>query len=237
MAKPKASTLQARFGFLDEDLKTSSHDEIMEWLDSNSQNLIQQILNWKPEWDKEFIKSCQEKAQSAVNNQLEEWQKSNYSGNKEYIEKFQSWSGLGALPEKPSLGINLKWEYTVSTGNQFVVGFIDMKAVVFNSTITLEDVKYESSMKKYMLLEHYHSSRERYSYPSWYVNKESQRTEIYFEVKSSLPSLGELIRQIRMYEEYVKGKFYVVAPDDKYAEQLQRQGIGFIKYPDGQVLS
>jgi hypothetical protein len=66
----------------------------------------------------------------------------------------------------------------------------------------------------------------------WESNKIKQR--VYFEVKTAIKSLGELIRQIRMYQEYVSsGIFVVVCPDDRYKEQLQRQGIAFVKYrPD-----
>lgn len=43
--------------------------------------------------------------------------------------------------------------------------------------------------------------------------------------------MGELIRQVRMYQEYVQGKWFVVSPDGKFKDQLATQGISFIKYP------
>ena len=39
-----------------------------------------------------------------------------------------------------------------------------------------------------------------------------------FEVKSICPSMGELVRQIRLYEQYENGTFWVVSPDDRWGE-------------------
>ncbi|MGC4052924.1 MAG: hypothetical protein QM757_26650 [Paludibaculum sp.] len=58
-----------------------------------------------------------------------------------------------------------------------------------------------------------------------------------FEVKSEIPSIGELIRQIRAYGVYQKDcLWFVVSPDDRFAGVLKRQGIGFLKVPS-EVLS
>jgi hypothetical protein len=52
-----------------------------------------------------------------------------------------------------------------------------------------------------------------------------------FEIKPSIPSVGELIRQIRMYQQYKPGKYIVVSPDDRFASVLSGQGIEFLKAP------
>ena len=56
---------------------------------------------------------------------------------------------------------------------------------------------------------------------------------LYFEVKPSIPSLGELIRQIQMYRAYSKTgeKYFVVSPDDRFRKMLESQDIGFVKCP------
>jgi hypothetical protein len=53
---------------------------------------------------------------------------------------------------------------------------------------------------------------------------------ILVEVKSVLPTLGELLRQINLYRTAFYGKFVVIAPDDKYAEILVEQDVTFIQY-------
>lgn len=56
------------------------------------------------------------------------------------------------------------------------------------------------------------------------------RYQMNFEVKTAIPSLGELFRQINMYRSYENNPFCVVCPDDRFAQQIQKQGIGFLKY-------
>lgn len=52
-----------------------------------------------------------------------------------------------------------------------------------------------------------------------------------FEVKTTIPSLGELIRQVRFYEAKKPSPlpvFYVVSPEHHWATSLRGQGIGFV---------
>lgn len=53
-----------------------------------------------------------------------------------------------------------------------------------------------------------------------------------FEVKPAIYSVGELIRQIRMYQQYQEGTYIVVSPDDRFASVLAGQGIEFLKAPN-----
>lgn len=52
------------------------------------------------------------------------------------------------------------------------------------------------------------------------------------EVKSKMPTLGELMRQLQLYRTGFNGKLIVVSPDDRYASILAEQEIHFIKCPD-----
>lgn len=70
--------------------------------------------------------------------------------------------------------------------------------------------------------------------PHWEIAEQSV-APIYFDVKVAPPSLGELIRQVRIYQEFTKALIYIVSPDDKYADQLLAQDIGFVKFPEGSV--
>jgi hypothetical protein len=44
MAAPKTKTLQQRFGFVDEDLKTPAHDALMFWIDENAPEILAEIF-------------------------------------------------------------------------------------------------------------------------------------------------------------------------------------------------
>ena len=60
----------------------------------------------------------------------------------------------------------------------------------------------------------------------WFGGKE----QILVEVKSKLPTLGELMRQINLYREAHRGKVVVVSPVDSYSEVLATQGVLFLQY-------
>jgi hypothetical protein len=64
-----------------------------------------------------------------------------------------------------------------------------------------------------------------------FIPEDSYTECLNFEVKSSIPSLGELIRQITFYQQYCEhreGRFVVVSPDARWQRQLASQGIGFV---------
>jgi len=113
---------------------------------------------------------------------------------------------LTKIPPKIDTETEIKWEYVISV-NKYVVGFIDM-AVIIN-------VPY---------LRH----TDAYPAETWW---QFHSRTFCFEVKTKIGSVGELLRQINMYREYVKWQFYVVAPDSQYKKQLQSQNVGFIHYP------
>lgn len=61
-------------------------------------------------------------------------------------------------------------------------------------------------------------------------NTSVRERPILVEVKTKLPSMGELLRQINLYRE-VYQNVIVIAPNDDYADILLEQHILFIQYP------
>jgi hypothetical protein len=240
MATPKASTLQQKFGFTDADLKSPNHDIIMMWLNENIEDITKKISNWSDEWKPEMIKEVRDEGISFLQNKISELERRKSETESDlarlsddanasnpmrhlYSERLEGYeqeipklyllrSELDNISPKPPFSVNVKWEQTVMS-NKFIIGFIDM--VVFYPDYGL----YFSN--------NYHIN----------VHGSSQEYSVCFEVKTSIPSLGELIRQINMYREYVKSPFYIVASDKKFISQLQSQRIGFVHYPSGEVFS
>ena len=249
MAKPKAQTIQQRFGFMDDDLKKPKHDELMKWLNDSVDEKLFEWLGIPDEWTEDEISEPKtyalarkaEKVQSLQKQLDREKASPDYDpyttfGNldtsqkdimnqKYLIEKgeriskiekeFQQASEqirVSPLPLKPSIRIVKKqWEEPVMS-NDYIVGFVDM-AVTFqlprlNLNIELEENGWNSK---------------------WNIGYATDN-RINFEVKTEIPSLGELIRQLNMYKSYGAKNIFVVAPDDSHKELLQEQGIGFIKY-------
>ena len=62
---------------------------------------------------------------------------------------------------------------------------------------------------------------------------ESSERHIYIEAKTELDTLGNLLRQIRMYQAgHIRHNsiFVVVAEDDRMADDLRRQRVEFLRY-------
>lgn len=105
--------------------------------------------------------------------------------------------------------VNRKWEFPVRYTNgsfQSLIGFIDLRIGV-NGKFKVQGQLVDDS-----------------DYP------------VFIEVKTQIPNLGELLRQMNTYRNYISGKFIVVAPDDRYKRILNEQGIHFYKYQDPEKL-
>lgn len=63
-----------------------------------------------------------------------------------------------------------------------------------------------------------------------FVDVYSRRLAISVEVKTEIPTIGDLIRQIQFYKKYMSGTWIVVSPDSRNSEILREQGIYFFKY-------
>ncbi|MEI6851268.1 MAG: hypothetical protein WCL06_00440 [Bacteroidota bacterium] len=88
MAKPKASTLQQKLGFFDEDLKHPDHDSILKWVDSNIETVINTIYNFK-EWEVSTVNDLSNQVNAIVIIELEREKEANLTFEKE-ITKLQN---------------------------------------------------------------------------------------------------------------------------------------------------
>ena len=148
--KQRAKTLQEKFGFVDEELKTPEHDAMMVWIDQQAKSLIEEYFSISSGWSADTIDRVRAEADQAA---------------KSHFHKLQ-WTGLGEPPPIKLKILEKIWESPIVTKNGYAVGFADM----------------------------------------------------------------EVIRKIRLYQEYRKGHYIVVSPDDKFADILRGQGIQFVKY-------
>jgi hypothetical protein len=122
--------------------------------------------------------------------------------------------------------VKKEWQKPIDV-NKIATGYVDMY------------IKYRAFPQEWETFEF----EDRFKRPEIDLAKCTPQDEIHFlqpfvgfEVKSSIASLGELIRQIRTYQIKFKGvPFHVVSPDDRFATILEEQGIGFIKYPGMQA--
>jgi hypothetical protein len=194
MDKNRASTIQQRFGFMDNDLKGPMHDVIMAWLDGEiAAGRIGP--SFRTAWTGRDFRDASRPWGMA----------------EEQFVSIANHLGSSALPQVPRPPFRLKrrtWESPIMS-HQYVVGFIDLA------------VEYEEPFL--------HLERPGSDY-QWDVMW-TQSNPWYFEVKTVIESVGELIRQIRLYQAYTQGTWVVVCPDDTYKAILKSQGILLIKAP------
>ena len=201
--EPRAKTIAARFGFQDPELKTPRHDEIMIWLDENMASVLKGMDIWNPSASSSGSLSVDAYRAGAA--------------------KFWPGIDLGEPPEMGSVRVRSKlWEFPVQDG-KYIVGFIDMAVrasragVPYIFGIFLESEKWRRT------------NWEDKNPPRW--STEESKAEVMFEVKPSITSLGEVIRQINMYRTYRPGRYAIVCPDGRFEQQLLSQGIDFVKCP------
>lgn len=140
-----------------------------------------------------------------------EWTEKDIDWPNQELSKDNRLIKVAHLPDRTRLEIAEKiWESPIMSG-KYVVGFVDMFIKYKADCIDLirRDVMWCSG---------------------WRIEKSVWTVPVCFEVKAAIPSLGELIRQIRMYQEYQGGKYVVLSPDARFAEALRAQNINFYHY-------
>lgn len=127
------------------------------------------------------------------------------------IEKIISETVMSKNP-KPYKIVANKWEHQVmhENGNfRMIVGFIDI-------LVRVQGEFYFSSLKEY----------------DYYTK------DVFVEIKTQIPNLGELIRQMRAYQTYSDNitEYIIISPDDRHKDILEEQGFIFYKYNDPNLL-
>jgi hypothetical protein len=231
----KAKTYQERMGFKDQDIKTSKHDEICLWLAKQSNcEIVLKDLNISQlfsrsfindgyryigwDWEKEEVIRKPDSDHWAYNERYDE---KIFNEIKEYIKNSFKDLQTNMTPTK----FQISFEKPIVGRNSFMLGFIDVSIEPENKNYEDDYFKFERKFK---------FNREKY-------------LKIYIEVKSSLPSFGEIVREINFYKEHLefekdmygsiigKGLFIVVAPECNFIEQLKEQGILFYKYKGDEI--
>lgn len=248
--EPKAKTMQERFGFSDPDLKTPKHDAIMMWLDGEMGRIVNERPEHQKGWDFHiwFEHRYQEE-------EYKDAAKGVLDGVK--AEIIQS-LGFGSTPtpkiakvwEKPI--VDKKFNFATKEFDKgFTIGFADMLVAC---SLPYISCKFAPGRKPKLLTKTSYDNAMSFAVPVMLrdsappveLDAESEKlptllnTEVgfldswraYFEVKPSIPSVGELIRQLRMYQTYTGStEWFVVSPDDRCESILKAQGFGFIKVP------
>lgn len=231
--KPKAQTLQMKLGFFDEDFKKPKHDELMIWLDKNKVNILNDIFD--SNYFDSLYKNAEREFNIIKNNTMADL-KISYDKEKNEDKQFdyhcliQEFSKLEFKQICPVRAERFRtasctWEVPVKTGydNKYIVGFIDCVIAFRKPHYCFSPVHSSLQINDKDVFKH--------SVGDVKCNIESWPCDICVEVKTEIKSVGELIRQIRHYQEYIKDEdFYVLCPNNQYKDILREQGIGSINF-------
>jgi hypothetical protein len=257
MSKRKIDVQQQVFGFPDEDLKTSLHDEIVLWLKRNAEEICRQLIRWPGTWDPQLIESSRKRPAATVPMRMDLLRESlakdksrleaiNSGRSRCFIEtsqdlekrvkamdtelsSLQSWRGLGE-PPAAKLDIRCEIEQPIlrrryETAD--IIGYADVVLSVRAPRLSAGIAPSNGHGEPYLGVD-------TRRYAEWTVDWTDFRS-FAFDAKTTIRSLGELIRQFKAYRTYSRLPFYAVSPDSRFANDISDEGFGFIKYPDANI--
>ena len=255
MSKRTLDVRQQSFGFPDEDLKNSLHDQIELWLKRNAAEICRQLIGWTGTWNPQLIESKRQLAAATVAERVNLLPES-LAKNKLTLERINrgepcfcidqdlaqrikdmegeltflnSWHGLGE-PPAPKLDVRCELERPIRRRPYEatdIVGYIDVVLSVRALRLTAGIAPSDDYGRPYLGVD-------ARSYADWNAYWSDFRS-FAFEAKTTIRSLGELIRQLKAYRAYSKLPLYAVSPDSGFEKELSDEGFGFIKYPDATI--
>ena len=197
-------------------------------LPDNSGSFYRNTAGSRERWRERVLEACK-----LANNKSEATDK--LKSTKKKIALLNGFKGLGSnLPVRQApKTIDRKWEFPVTNSSQNpktgyksakgIIGFLDMMITFSFTRLDVAGVDF------------YNASI--YEEPKWmqtefeeYSSSQKNTHKLYIEVKTKIPSLGELFRQLNTYREYEQGDYLVVCPDDTHRETIINQGFKFFKY-------
>lgn len=227
-----ANTLMEKMGFLDEDLKTPQHDEMTLWLYANVLDLLYGGKVNSRLWRPDYIDSVAKNTAADIISHIQQ-----FRPNAAVLPTVDGavntlLSKIGE-PEWQVKRVERTLEMPVlNNRTQYLVGYVDMSARFLHpESLGIQWASYHDLPNE---LRHSLGITELMSTitdsAKWIIQHVEKRWA--FEVKSNIKSIGELMRQLNTYRQYLPThQFCVVAPrNDALAALLSEQGIRFIAY-------
>lgn len=234
--KPKAKTLIERMGFNDPELTTPAHDEMFIVCMSSAQRIVDLVIESRARFARwRQMKRCLAKHELVYIPSVEQESKTNKSDVFKALSSLL-YSPVRVVPEKP-----------IVARNDFIIGFIDM--LIGAKAKTDPETRFADIFQEEYInnSDYSHGSRSttpvlrsQFSLDGIYDNHldafEHFLTEftILVEIKPSIRSVGELIRQMQTYRQFGgENTIYVVISRTKaFKDVLAQANILLIDYED-----
>lgn len=244
MEKTRPSqTLAGRFGFQDPDLTTPQHDDIVLSLIQQAATLIDRLspaitidltpdhrnnLKMAIEALKErhagIIKSIADSKERALIYNTDYWQKrlqeeqQNLDETARQLEDFQKLleAVTPVLFQTSEKIAQKRCEHPIMN-RSYTIGFVDLY---------VQTIYYTPHLSGYRKPREYPPPAVALPKPVY----DDKTLHYYFEVKPRIPSFGELVRQLRMYQSYLnpEDKIIVTSPDERFLDAILGEGFLFL---------
>ncbi len=197
----RPQTLQEKFGFVDDDLKTPQHDAIMMWLDTSIREDAAAVLGFGKSWSE----ASQKKMAAAFEEYREYCKKHGYT---------QRTIELPTLPDRtPPEILSCTWEYAVQKHrSNWVAGFVDMRVDIRRPVLETDEKLW-------------HEMFRIKCYPEQEIYLIEAKPKI-----TSVGETIRQVRFYQQHDEY-RSEFYIASPDVRFKHVFNDQGIGFIEVP------
>jgi len=140
----------------------------------------------------------------------------------------------------------VKTEVPVHSGNNnFIIGYIDIQvkftnfydiflvpSILYDGAIDIKDTNNLGPVEKYQLQNRSSNIGRVTAVNKEYRYFERKNTVYNIEVKPTIKSFGETMRQINTYRSCVCGVFAIYSPDTKFKTAFESQGVRFITPSD-----
>lgn len=204
--------MSARLGFSDPDLTTPEHDDMVLWIKRKLQK----------DWNK-WAEMHAENQKSEIDIHAYYFAWTDFTPHPGSLDdKWVRESMLDLIrsidenPVATFTGFKVVLEKPIMNKN-FIVGYADLSIAA--QSYKLEVIaKYTTAGVKLPELKLIRS----YNCPETF--------NLNIEVKPKIGSLGEVLRQIRTYQEY-SGKWAIASPDRRFEKEIEEQGIMFLPIP------
>jgi hypothetical protein len=242
---------QQQFGFPDEDLKASLHDEIVLWLKDNALEVGKKLTGWTEGWDAKLIEGERTRFTQKVEQRkkiLEEdlirenlWRCSGdgellyqvdksarLNSMRDHLVTLRSWPGLSEPPLR-QIDVSSACEVPIKRARYKttdIVGYADIVLTIRSNNV-LTTTSFHSDQSGNPML----AGDALDWFTPW-----SDPFKVGLDAKTTIHSFGQIVRDLNTYQEFCDWPFVVVSPEARFAQALADEGYGFIQYPDGVFL-
>ena len=243
------SVRQQQFGFPDEDLRTSLHDQIVFWLKKSAHEISKKLIGWTDNWDEKFLEVERTRLDQDVENRKKRLQidlsqenpwgyddrnplnhqdkAARLNSMRDHLALLKSWTGLGEPPPR-QIEVSSKGEVPIKRERYKTFDIIGYADIVFSICISrLNATSFPTNQFGNPML-----GTDTLGWRCYLADP----FIVAFDAKTTIPSFGQILRDLNTYREFRDWPFVVVSPETAFAKELADEGFGFIQYPDGVFL-